>query len=365
MRAAVYHGRGNIRVEHVGDPAPGPDEVVLRVHATGICGTDAAEFAVGPLLYPITTRHEVTGHLGPMIPGHEIAGRVVAIGKDVTGLSDRELVVTGAGSSCGVCPWCRAGRTNLCASYSTVGLQRNGGLAQYCAVPASTCLSVEHLDITGDTAAMAQPMSIAVHSLRQGRPSPDDRVVVIGAGGIGAFLTYALVKSGVEVVAADLSAERVATAARIGASVAFQPASAATLLDELEERVSDAAVVYEVTGNPAVLSVALAAVARGGRVVAVGLQEKPVAIDARALTLREIELIGTNAHAFGRDLPTAVELLATRTDPWDDFASEAVGLAGLVDDGIVPLLERRPTQLKTLIDPWIEGTRPTQHRHQG
>jgi (R,R)-butanediol dehydrogenase/meso-butanediol dehydrogenase/diacetyl reductase len=204
-------------------------------------------------------------------------------------------------------------------------------------------------------------MSIAVHSLRQGRPRPDETVAVIGAGGIGAFLTYALVRSSVDVVVADLSAERVALAAKLGASEAFQPSSPATLLDELRERVPEPTVVYEVTGHSSALAVALSAVARGGRVVAVGLQEKPITIDARALTLREVELIGTNAHAFGRDLPSAVELLATRADPWDDFASRAVGLDGLVDQGIVPLVEQHPTQLKTLIDPWIEGTRSTDH----
>ena len=356
----MYYGRGDVRVEEVEDPTPAVGEVVLRVHANGICGTDAAEYAAGPMLYPITERHAVTGHLGPMIPGHEIAGTVVAVGPGVAGFRDGELVVTGAGNSCGRCAWCRAGRTNLCATYSTVGLQRDGGLAQYCAVPAATCLSVDHLGLSGDIAAMAQPMSIAVHSLRQGRPQPGERVVVIGAGGIGAFLTYALITIGVEVVVADLSAERVATASSLGAT-AFQPASPATLLEELREWAPDPAVVYEVTGNPAALEVALAAVARGGRVVAVGLQEHAVPIDARMLTLREVELIGTNAHAFGRDMPTAVELLATRTRPWDDFAAVAVGLDGLVDEGIIPLVERRPTQLKTLIDPWIDGTRPVRH----
>ena len=99
MKAAIYYGQADIRVERWPDPTPGPDEVVLEVHAAGICGTDASEYAEGPVQYPIETRHPVTGHLGPMIPGHELCGRVVGRGPLVTGISEGDLVVSGAGIS--------------------------------------------------------------------------------------------------------------------------------------------------------------------------------------------------------------------------------------------------------------------------
>jgi (R,R)-butanediol dehydrogenase/meso-butanediol dehydrogenase/diacetyl reductase len=362
MKAAVYYGNHDLRIEEIDDPQPGPGEVVLSVHATGICGTDAAEYSVGPMLFPITQPHPFSGHVGPMVPGHEIAGTVAALGADVAGLRSGQLVVTGAGVWCGQCSWCLAGRTSLCAKYFTLGLQRNGGLAEYCAVPAFTCLPIADGALRGDTAALAQPMSIAVHSMRQGRPEPGQQALVIGAGGVGAFLTYALASVGAEVSVADLSPERLAIAARLGASQTIMPTNPADLLEELRARSVAPTVVFEVTGTAGGLSTALAIVARGGRVVAVGLHESPRQIDVRLLTLREVELIGTNAHVFGFDLPTAVELLATRSDPWTDVASVAFGLDRLVPDGLVPLVEGRASQIKTLIDPWIEGSRPTEHR---
>ena len=132
MKAAVYYGRGDIRIESVPEPSnPRPGEVVLEVTRAAICGTDSSEWAHGPML----TRPPVT-------LGHEFVGRVVSIGDEVTGLSQGDRVVSGAAVSCGHCEWCRAGRTNLCSTYLTLGLQLNGGLAQLVKTPAAVCRQV-------------------------------------------------------------------------------------------------------------------------------------------------------------------------------------------------------------------------------
>src|SRR5437899_6048129 len=185
MRAAVYHGAGDIRIEDVPDPAPAEDELLLEIHAVGICGTDVGEFVHGPMSYAVAG-HPVTGHRGPLIPGHELTGRVVARGERAGDFELGAVVASGAGISCGECFQCRAGRTNLCLRYSTVGLQRNGGLAQFCNVPAATCVDVAPYGLDEETAALAQPMAIGVHSMRRGRINPGEDAVVIGAGGIGA-----------------------------------------------------------------------------------------------------------------------------------------------------------------------------------
>jgi (R,R)-butanediol dehydrogenase/meso-butanediol dehydrogenase/diacetyl reductase len=361
MKAAVFHADHDLRIEEVDDPAPAAGEVVLRIHATGICGTDAAEYQHGPMLFPINARHPASGHVGPMVPGHEIAGRVAAVGEDVTGLREGQLVVTGAGVWCGTCAWCRRSRTNLCERYFTIGLQRNGGLAQYCAVPAFTCLPIQDGTLDGDTAALAQPMSIAVHSMRQGRPQPGERTLVIGAGGVGAFLTFALAQRGADVVVADLSRERIDIAARLGAAITIQPTSPDDLRDQVAAAGDPPRIVFEVTGSASGLAGAMALAPRGARVVAVGLHDRPREIDVRALTLREVELVGTNAHIFAADLPAAVDLLGQRLEPWTDVAPVALGLDRLVTDGLVPLVEGRAGHIKTIVDPWIDGTRPTRN----
>src|SRR5471032_140968 len=96
MRAAVYYGPRDIRIEDVPRPRPAAGEILLRVHANGICGTDAAEFAAGPQMYPLHRQHELTGHQGPIVPGHEFAGRVEEVGGGVEGFDVGEPVVTGA-----------------------------------------------------------------------------------------------------------------------------------------------------------------------------------------------------------------------------------------------------------------------------
>lgn len=362
MRAAVFYGREDIRVEEVPVPSAGPGELLIRVGAVGICGTDAHEFSHGPTMFPIHHQHPVSGHEGPMIPGHELAGTVEAFGDGVTEFPIGTVVVSGAGVSCGTCEWCLRNRTNLCAVYSTVGLQRDGALAQFVAVPAATCVDVGPYGLAIDEAALGQPMSIAVHALRRGRPEPGDVIVIIGVGGIGAFLTYAAAELGATVVVSDLDEERLEIARALGAHHTVSPRTDAPIAEMLVSAGLTPTVVYEVSGSKAGLAEALAISPRGCRLVLVGLQAHPTDINLRDVSIREIELIGTNAHVVGTDLPEALRLLAARKVGWGDIAPTALSLASLVDEGLRPLAEARSTRIKTLIDPWTADTRATSGR---
>ena len=360
MRAAVYHGSRDIRIEDLEVPEPGAGELLIEVHAAGICGTDASEWSHGPTMFPISKRSARSGHLGPMVPGHEFGGRVAARGPGVEGFRDGVIVASGAGISCGACPACRQRLTNFCERYFTVGLQRNGALAQYVTVPASICLPVEQHGLGDDGAALVQPMSVAVHALRQGSPRPDDTVVVIGVGGVGAFLVFAATETGLRVVAADLSAERLEIARALGAAGTVEVDRDEDLASQLRPALeAPAAVVYEVTGVAAALQAALAVVAPRGRVVAVGLGARPVPVDARSLTLREVSLVGTNAHVFGADFAEAARLIGRRPGGWGDVAPVALPLDGLVNSGLQPMVDGRAERIKTLIDPWALEVRPT------
>lgn len=355
MRAAVFHGRGDIRTEEVDDPAPGPGELLVEIRATGICGTDAHEYAHGPTMFPIGEPHPVTGHQGPMIPGHELAGEVVALGEGVTGFAPGQLIVSGAGISCGACWQCLRGRTNLCERYSSVGLQRDGGLAQFCALPAATCLAADGLP--PDVAALGQPMAIGVHAMRRGRLEPGEDALVIGAGGIGAFLTFVAAQRGARVVVVDLDQARLAQAEALGAALTATPGQG--VADLLAQGRVHPAVIYEVSGSRGGLQTAVEALPQGGRLVLVGLQGGTLDQPLRTLTLSEHEVIGTNAHVLAADLPEALRLLAARDTAWSDVAPVALALDRLVPDGITPLVEGRSVRIKTIVDPWAEQTRPT------
>ncbi|MDE0652919.1 MAG: alcohol dehydrogenase catalytic domain-containing protein [bacterium] len=357
MKAAVFHGRGDIRLEDVPPPEPGAGELLVRVTGVGICGTDASEYAAGPQMFPIHHADPVTGHSGPMVPGHEFAGVVAGTGRGVAGFAEGDPVACGAGVSCGTCGACAAGRSNLCERYWTVGLQRDGALAEFTAVPAAACVNLAERALASDVAAMAQPMSIAVHATVRGRLGAGEEAVVVGTGGIGAFVVSAAVRCGAAVTGVDRDPDRLAVAEALGAdaTVAAQPD---VPLVELLGGCSPT-VVFECTGVPAMVAEATDLVRPGGRVVVVGLQEAPVAVDLRSLALREKELIGTLAHTFGGDFGIAVEMLESGGDVWRLLAPSVLPLEDLVTGGLEPMVAGGPRPIKTLFDPWIDAPRPT------
>ncbi len=358
MLAAVYHGTRDLRVEQVPAPAPRADELLLSVHAAGVCGTDAAEWGHGPRVYasPCGVPHPVTGHRGPLIPGHELAGHVVGRGRDVKGFPDGTLVACGAGYVVGDDRMARMGRPHLSGRYATVGLQTDGGFAQYCAVPARACIAVE--GIRPDTVALAQPMAIAVHAVRRGRLRAGERAVVVGAGGIGAFAVAAAVGLGASVVAVDLDPARLEVARRLGAAEAIAPRQAGDVLGAGAGG-EPADLIVEATGSAVAWEMVAAKAPVGCRIVVAGLQDGPRPVDLRALSQREHELLGTNAHHGDVDLPRALDLLRERREGWGDVAPVAVPLSEIVPKALLPLAERRATAIKALVDPWASAARPT------
>jgi (R,R)-butanediol dehydrogenase/meso-butanediol dehydrogenase/diacetyl reductase len=336
VRAAVFRAPGDVRIESVPEPAaPGPGELLIKVSKAALCGTDSAEWDHGPLLAR-----------PPVILGHEFTGTVVAAGPDATGagpggFAPGSRVVSGAGISCGTCAWCIAGRTNLCASYQTLGLHRDGGLAEYVLSPASICRAVPgELDDVG--AAMAQPLAVALHAARRGKAGPGRSCVVIGAGGIGAFIVAATAALGADpLIAVDIADGRLATAAELGATHLVNAERGDPVQAVLAAAGPEGAhVVIEASGAPASPAAALAMVRRGGDVVIVGLQAHPFGIDLFSVATRELDLHGTLAHVCGEDLSEAVSVLAG-TPLAATVLGDVIPLGDLVDGGLRPLAERK------------------------
>jgi (R,R)-butanediol dehydrogenase/meso-butanediol dehydrogenase/diacetyl reductase len=351
MRAVVLHQAGDLRIEEVSIPDPGPGELLLAVETVGICGTDASEYSHGPMQFPIDRRHPVTGHLGPLIPGHEFSGTVARLGPGVVGFSEGELVASAGSTGCGSCGFCESGRPSRCLRYWAVGLHANGALAEYCTVPAAACLSVGSVGLTADQAALAQPMSIAVHALHRGGIEGGEDVVVIGAGGIGVFVTYALASAGCKVTAVDLDRGRLDIASALGGTETLVPGPG---FDQNLE----AAVVFEITGSRTGLSTALAALGPGGRLVAVGFQKQTFDADFEALTTAEQEWVGTNRIDAPVDLPEAIRLLAARDGSWSDVAPQVLPLDE-VEQGLGAMARGEKAPIKTLVSPRTNQPRPS------
>jgi (R,R)-butanediol dehydrogenase/meso-butanediol dehydrogenase/diacetyl reductase len=355
VRAVRFHAAGDIRVDDVpAPPRPGPGEVLLQVATAGICGSDGLEYSKGPsLIRPIDVPHPVTGHLGPLTLGHEFAGEVLAIGEGVDGLEVGMLVACGAGMSCGRCEPCRAGRTNLCTTYATIGFHRDGALAEHVLAPAGICFDAGAYGLRADAAAMAQPMAIAVHAARRGRVAAGELALIVGVGGIGSFLTFAASSAGATVLVADTDARRLEIAAALGATRTI--AVPGQSIEDALERPPD--VIFEASGTAAGLEEALRLAPRGGRIVAVGVQKAPPQVDMARVTLDELELIGTVAHVASVDIPEALRLLALREQGWADVAPDVLPLEQVVEAGIRPLAEGTSARVKTLIDPQAREAR--------
>jgi threonine dehydrogenase-like Zn-dependent dehydrogenase len=329
MKAAVYRGPGAVTVEDRAEPEPpGPGQVTLAVSRAAICGTDAAEWAHGPLLAR-----------PPVVLGHEFTGVVVATGAGNSPFRIGERLVCGSGLSCGRCEWCAAGRTNLCAEYATFGLNLDGGLARYVTVPDRICLAVP-AGVDDTAAAMTQPLAVALHAVRRSGLRPGRSCVVIGAGGIGAFVIAAALALGADpVVALDIDDGRLATARELGVHQA-RSVRGADLADVIAAVTGGAGahVIIEASGAASAPAAALAGTRRGGTVLLVGLQAALRELDLLSLTSREITVAGTLAHVCDTDLPQALELLARR--PLAPLVLDRViPLADLVRDGLRPLAD--------------------------
>jgi (R,R)-butanediol dehydrogenase/meso-butanediol dehydrogenase/diacetyl reductase len=344
----VYHGRRDVRVQPWPDPAdPGPGELQLAVSLAGICGTDLEEFRTGPRLIPSRQPHPVTGQALPLVMGHEMVGRVIAMGPGGGAARAGDRVVPGSGVWCGTCPWCRAGRTNLCTSYYTIGLHADGGLADLVNVPAKICVPVA--DCPDEAAVLAQPLAVAQHAVSGCAASAADLAAVVGAGGIGSLAIAVLADAGVPVVAVDVAPARLRAAARLGA-VRTINASEQDAADALRSRAGGIGpdIVIECSGSAAGLRTAVRSVRRGGLVQLVGLHRDPSPLDLTRLVLDEIQIRTAKVHICGTDLPAAVAML--RRAPWiaEVLAGPAIDLACLVSDGFERMTAQQPAGRMTV-----------------
>jgi threonine dehydrogenase-like Zn-dependent dehydrogenase len=217
-------------------------------------------------------------------------------------------------------------------------------------VPAATCASVPDA-CSDDAAALAQPMAVAVHALDRGAVEPDATLVVHGAGGIGAFAIAAAVARGAhEIVAVDIDPHRLVTARRLGACEAIDARSADPVARVLELTGGHGAdVVIEASGAGAGPQRCIEMTRPGGRVVLLGLQKAPVALDLLALTLREIDVVSTVAHVCATDLPAALEILTDGTVA-DAVVDRVIGLEALVPAALAPIAAGQ-VHGKVLVDP--------------
>ena len=304
MKALVLKEYRRFAVEDFAVPDLPPGEVLVRVRACGICGSDV---------------HGMDGSSGrripPIVMGHEAAGEIAKIGSGVTGWKTGDRVTFDSTIYCGDCWYCRRGKINLCENRRVLGVscgeyRRHGAFAEFVAVPQRILYRLPD-NLSFEQAAMVEAVSIAVHAVKRTPLSEDASVVVVGTGMIGLLVVQVLRATGCkQIIAIDLEEDKLRLAKKLGATHPIK-ADEADLPGKIraltDGRGADAA--FEVVGLPQTVKTAIDSVRKGGSVTLVGNLKPQVDLPLQAVVTRELTLIGTCASAG--EYPECLDLIAS------------------------------------------------------
>lgn len=322
MKAAVYEAPFKVEVRDTESPAPGPGEVLVRVAACGICGTD---------------QHIFRGEFFPSYPligGHEFAGEIAAVGDGVETVREGERVAVDPSVFCGQCFYCQRGQGNHCLRWNAIGVTRNGGFAEYAAVPAANVYPIG--DLPYEQAAFIEPISCVVYGLKRLAIPTGANALIYGAGPMG-LLMLQLVRHGgaSDIAVVDLKPEKLGLAHTLGANHALAADIADEALRELSPLGFD--VVVDCTGVPKVIEHMLGFARHEAKVLFFGVAppDEPVAVSPYDVYAKDLEIYGSFALRFTfhqaiallRSGAVDVQPLISHRLPIEQFAA-ALDLAG-------------------------------------
>ncbi|MBW1782601.1 MAG: 2,3-butanediol dehydrogenase [Deltaproteobacteria bacterium] len=350
MKAAVWHKKGDIRIEEIAAPSPGPGQVKVKVKACGICGSDLHEFREGPFIIP-SRPHPLTGRQGgPVILGHEFAAEVVEIGEGVTRFSLGDRVVVNPLIYCGECPYCRRGQHIMCTKLGTVGFAADGAFAEYGVFYDYALLKLPDA-VTDDMGAFVEPLAVAVHAVNRSGMGIGDSVAVVGAGPIGLLVMQACLAAGAaRVFVVEPMKARREIASETGAAAVIDPGKT----DPGKEigaftEVLRADVAFDCVGNQSSFDTAVRVTGRRAHICVVGLALKPIEVPFIRLWGHEKEL--TFSSGYENEFPAAIAYLEDGRVQVDRLISSRIRLDDLVEKGIQPLIKEGEKHIKILVYP--------------
>lgn len=318
MKAVVLRDRGELAVESKKAPSAKPGEVVLEVKANGICGTDLHIFHGGAGSAAVSY---------PIVLGHELSGIVVDVGENVTGLRTGDRVSVDPNIYCGSCRYCRDGRVQLCERLQAVGVTRDGGMGERCAVPAANCHLIPD-GMTFEEGALVEPLGCVLHGVERLKLRPGASALVIGGGFIGLLMLQTLRLYGVSpIVVCEPDPAKRARPLELGASAAAAPAELADPARAAAFGVSGGFdIVAECVGRPESMEQAVRSAAKGGQVLMFGVAAPATTIPLSPYEVfaKELSVLGSfiNPHTH----PQAISLIAQKR----------VDVSGLVSHRFAP-----------------------------
>src|SRR5215813_7170317 len=330
MDAAQIEAPGKARVIETDQPIPGPDEVLIKVAAAGICGTD---------LHIFHGEYEATY---PLIPGHEFSGTVVSVGEGVERYRPGDRVTADPNIPCNCCPACQRNEPNQCQRLAAIGVTRDGGFARYVVAPEGNVFSIGAMPFS--SAALVEPLACVVWGLKRVQVQPGDSALILGAGPMGCLMLQAVKRSGAaKIVVTDVVPWRLEQAAQLGATETV-------LADSNQERRLKALapegydIVADVTGIPKVLEQGFKFVRPRGKVWVFGVVARgtPATFIPYDVFRKDLTIIGS--FAVNKTFQESIALIESGAVQVEPIISHRLPLEHFVEG--IELAERDPKRMK-------------------
>jgi (R,R)-butanediol dehydrogenase/meso-butanediol dehydrogenase/diacetyl reductase len=347
----MFYGKQDVRVEEIEAPRLRPGTVKIAPAFNGICGSDLHLYHDGPMPPAPTadTPHPISGETLPVVLGHEFAGIVEEIGEGVRGLTVGEAVAVEPLMVDGTCPACRADKYNLCEKMGFIGISgRGGGLSEHIVVERRWVHPVGDMPL--DLAAMIEPLSVALHSVKHAAVAAGQTAVVGGAGPIGLLVAAVLKAKGLTTIVSEMSTARREKALSSGvADQVVDPAS-----DDLAKvvaartRGAGADVAFDAAGVSAVVDQLLGVLGAGGRLEVVAIHTRPVSLDITAQLTMQDRVLGSSI-GYAHDHDEAIALVRSGKVDLAPFVTSRIRVDDIVPLGFERLLSHKDEEVKILV----------------
>jgi (R,R)-butanediol dehydrogenase/meso-butanediol dehydrogenase/diacetyl reductase len=350
VRALRFHAAHDLRIEEVAEPsAPGAGEVTVRVVSCGICGTDLHEYMAGPIVTPVEP-HPLTGAQNPQILGHEFAGDVVAVGAGVTRVSEGDRVAIMPLAYCGHCAYCQRGLQHLCATMGCVGLSHPwGGMGELATVAEYQIVRLPP-GVTHLQGSLIEPAAVAAYGVERAGVGPGDRVLVTGAGPIGALAALCARSAGASsVYISEPNAARRARAEALEVATVLDP-TAVDVPELLREHTDGLGVdvAIECSGHPNGFTTAIRSLRRRGTLAQTGLFVGEAPVEPMLWALNDLTIVGTWCY-WVYDFERIAAQISAGDLPVERVVTSGVTLDGALDAFAV-LASGKADEIKVLIN---------------
>ena len=352
MKAALWYAKKDIRVEEIEEPKVTSDGVKIKVKWCGICGSDLHEYLGGPIFIPVGHPHPLSGTTAPVVLGHEFSGDVIEVGNNVTNFKTGDRVIVEPIVACGKCPACLEGKYNLCSSLGFHGLcGSGGGFAEYTVFPEKFIHKIPD-EMSYEQAALVEPMTVALHSIRVGDFKTGDTALVLGSGPIGLATIECLKAAGAKlIIVLQRKSIRQEYAKRAGADVVLDP-NEVDIVEEVKKLTNGVGVdvAFETTGAQIGFDIGIDSIKFEGVLVVTSIWENDAKIDPNKLVFSEKKIVGT--LAYRHEFPAVIAQMSDGRIKAEGYVTKKVHLDDIVEEGFGALTgPEKKKHVKILVTP--------------